>query len=154
MPAADLRTAPAIDNRMAKPSYSTHLSERGDYELWWYESGTVDMVRSAVEKGAFGRGPFSVAQLDDVGRLLFGGVGRRTFLNRQFFHHELIHVSQILKNPSLWSKLPLRLFHVPIQLLTAHGVIGWPSAIAVGWWIKDDIFEIGESLWDSLRDDD
>jgi hypothetical protein len=63
------------------------------------------------------------------------GQGVRTFLNRQFFRHELIHVSQILKNPNLWSTPGWRAVHEPVQLLTAHWWIGWPAII----YFRDDI---------------
>jgi len=99
---------------------------------------SVAAVREAVENGAFGRGSFTVKMLAD-GRMLFGGSGTRTSLNRQLFHHELIHVSQLVKNPNLWSEFPLRMLHEPVQLLTAHGAIGWPTLgvgvwYAVNWW--------------------
>lgn len=98
----------------------------------FYSRTTVAAVREVVEKGAFGKGAFTVRPLDN-GQKLFGGSTVRTFLNRQFFHHELIHVSQMIKNPKLWTEFPLRMVHEPIQILTAHGAIGWP-ALGVGIW--------------------
>jgi hypothetical protein len=98
------------------------------------------MVRDRVSSAAFGQGAFSVRQIGgETGQLLFGGTTKRTFLNRQFFHHELIHTSQIIKNPNLWSSFPLRMTHEPIQLLTAHGAIGWPAAGAYGWYLHHTI---------------
>jgi hypothetical protein len=104
----------------------------------FHKRTAVAAVREAVESGAFGRGSFTVKALDD-GRKLFGGSGTRTFLNRQFFHHELIHASQMIKNPNLWSNPPLRMLHEPIQIFTAHGALGWPALgagvwYAVNWW--------------------
>ena len=96
----------------------------------------ISAVREAVENGAFGRGPFTVKMLDD-GRLLFGGTPTRTFLSRQFFHHELIHVSQMVKNPNLWTGFPLRLLHEPMQIWRAHGTWGIPATILTGWWILE-----------------
>lgn len=97
---------------------------------------SIGAVREAVENGAFGRGPFTVKMLDD-GTMLFGGNSTRTFLNRQFFHHELIHVSQMVKNPNLWTEFPLRMLHEPIQIWTAHGTWGIPATILTGWWILE-----------------
>jgi hypothetical protein len=97
---------------------------------------SISAVREAVENGAFGRGAFTVKRLDD-GRMLFGGNATRTFLNRQFFHHELIHVSQFVKNPKLWTEFPLRMLHEPIQIWTAHGTWGIPATIIAGWWILE-----------------
>lgn len=39
----------------------------------------------------------------------------------------------MIKNPKLWTEFPLRMVHEPIQILTAHGAIGWP-ALGVGIW--------------------
>ena len=102
----------------------------------FHKRTSVAAVREAVENGAFGRGPFTVRALED-GTKLFGGSGSRTFLNRQFFHHELIHVSQMIKNPNLWSKAPLRMLHEPIQIWTAHATWGIPATILTGWWILE-----------------
>ena len=92
------------------------------------------MIRAKIADADFGLGWFTVKP-DEVGKLLFGGQGVRTFLNRQFFRHELIHVSQILKNPNLWSTPGWRAVHEPVQLLTAHWWIGWPAII----YFRDDI---------------
>jgi RHS repeat-associated protein len=103
---------------------------------------TPKMIRQLLLESEFGSGSFTVGKLDDLGmHLLFGGREHATFFNRQFFHHELIHASQIIKNPNLWTEFPLRLVHEPVQLLTAHGTITWP-AIGIGtsyglyWWNK------------------
>ncbi len=100
---------------------------------------TPSMIREKVASAAFGKGPFSVIQLEKGGQLLFGGAEKASFLTRQFFHHELIHTSQIIKNPNLWSELPLRLSHEFVQLVTAHGAITWPviagtAAYGYYWW--------------------
>ena len=103
----------------------------------FHKRTSVSAVREFVEYGAFGRGPFTAKLLDD-GRVLFGGNPTRTFLNRQFFHHELIHVSQMVKNPTtLWTQFPLRMLHEPIQIWTAHGTWGIPATALVGWWILE-----------------
>ena len=95
---------------------------------------TMAAVREVVESGAFGRGSFTVRMFDD-GHVLFGGRGSVTFLNRQNFHHELIHVSQMIKNPNLWREFPLRTLHEFVELPTAHGATFWPAAILAGWWV-------------------
>jgi hypothetical protein len=100
----------------------------------FHKKTTLAAVREAIEGGAFGRGAFTVKRLDD-GRLLFGGSSTQTFLNRQFFHHELIHVSQMIKNPKLWTEFPLRMLHEPIQIWTAHGTWGIPTTIFAGWFV-------------------
>ena len=97
---------------------------------------SIAAVREAVENGAFGRGAFTVKMLDD-GKMLFGGAAKRTFLNGQFFHHELIHVSQMIKNPNLWTNFPLRMVHEPIQIWTAHATWGIPATIFAGWGILE-----------------
>lgn len=74
-------------------------------------------------------------------QLLFGGSAKRTLLNSQFFAHELIHVSQMMKNPSIARGLPPRLLHEPIQLLTAHGEIFWPLAGGIGFGFYGYIFD-------------
>jgi hypothetical protein len=100
----------------------------------FHRRATVTAVREFVENGAFGQGAFPVRMLEN-GQVLFGGSSVQTFINRQFFHHELIHVSQMVNNPMLWSSVPLRIVHEPIQILTAHGVIGWPTLGVGGWYL-------------------
>jgi RHS repeat-associated protein len=118
----------------------------------WITSG---MIKSRIGNAVFKEGAFTVAPLAENGAvlapglavteetaLLFGGASRASFVSRQFFHHELIHVSQMMKNPNIWRSFPLRMLHEPVQLLTAHGAIGLPVAGAGGVCVSRELYDL------------
>ena len=145
-----------LESRFFKVALFTHNAITSPLRLVGIDYGwkwvTKEMVRERMADALYGVGKYQVQVLRKSGRLLFGGAENLTLWSRQWFVHELIHVSQIVKNPNLWSKFPQRMIHEFAMPFTAHPYLGWPlvggGALSGAWFFRNEI----PFAWNALRD--
>ena len=109
---------------------------------------TPGMVKDRLANSTFRLGNSSVAPMTPAGQmlpfgqkvtpsteLLIGGNTSSSYFNRTVIHHEMIHINQMIKNPTLTRRFPWRSKSEFGTLMYGHAEYFWPGAGALSYGV-------------------